>query len=170
MAVTSSFAEFEVNVVIVFHDDHLITENFPLKLCRVWDQSLMFSGRLWEWLYNCLSASQEQAGRLLLQLQPDLITTYMLIVPFTDSDFWVLGIIVRKLSCFLCCYYFFVPCNFRARSTQLSSFQHDCFIWRRADLFIHPFVVECNIKVVLSFLFRNRYFLQDKLKDVQLCS
>ncbi|KAJ7996987.1 hypothetical protein DPEC_G00224230 [Dallia pectoralis] len=27
--------EFEVNVVIVFHDDHLITENFPLKLCRV---------------------------------------------------------------------------------------------------------------------------------------
>lgn len=29
------FLEFEVNVVIVLHDDHLITENFPLKLCRV---------------------------------------------------------------------------------------------------------------------------------------
>lgn len=29
-------SEFEVNVVIVLHDDHLITENFPLKLCRVW--------------------------------------------------------------------------------------------------------------------------------------
>ncbi|XP_018610855.1 vacuolar protein sorting-associated protein 26C [Scleropages formosus] len=27
--------EFEVNVVIVLQDDHLITENFPLKLCRV---------------------------------------------------------------------------------------------------------------------------------------
>ncbi|KAF3840681.1 hypothetical protein F7725_006543 [Dissostichus mawsoni] len=26
---------FEVNVVMVLHDDHLITENFPLKLCRV---------------------------------------------------------------------------------------------------------------------------------------
>lgn len=32
---TSFSTEFEVNVVIVFHDDHLITENFPLKLCRV---------------------------------------------------------------------------------------------------------------------------------------
>ncbi|XP_053502097.1 vacuolar protein sorting-associated protein 26C isoform X2 [Ictalurus furcatus] len=33
---TTNFkVEFEVNVVIVFHDDHLITENFPLKLCRV---------------------------------------------------------------------------------------------------------------------------------------
>lgn len=31
----SSPLEFEVNVVIVLHDDHLITENFPLKLCRV---------------------------------------------------------------------------------------------------------------------------------------
>ncbi|XP_063298583.1 vacuolar protein sorting-associated protein 26C [Pelobates fuscus] len=27
--------EFEVNVVVVLHDDHLITENFPLKLCRM---------------------------------------------------------------------------------------------------------------------------------------
>lgn len=27
--------EFEVNVVVVLHDDHLITENFPLKLSRV---------------------------------------------------------------------------------------------------------------------------------------
>ncbi|XP_055004966.1 vacuolar protein sorting-associated protein 26C isoform X2 [Boleophthalmus pectinirostris] len=27
--------EFEVNIVIVLQDDHLITENFPLKLCRV---------------------------------------------------------------------------------------------------------------------------------------
>ncbi|XP_017539305.1 vacuolar protein sorting-associated protein 26C isoform X2 [Pygocentrus nattereri] len=33
---TTNFkVEFEVNVVIVLHDDHLITENFPLKLCRV---------------------------------------------------------------------------------------------------------------------------------------
>ncbi|XP_076876172.1 vacuolar protein sorting-associated protein 26C [Brachyhypopomus gauderio] len=33
---TTNFkVEFEVNVVMVFHDDHLITENFPLKLCRV---------------------------------------------------------------------------------------------------------------------------------------
>lgn len=28
-------SEFEVNIVIVLQDDHLITENFPLKLCRV---------------------------------------------------------------------------------------------------------------------------------------
>ncbi|XP_054611287.1 vacuolar protein sorting-associated protein 26C isoform X2 [Dunckerocampus dactyliophorus] len=27
--------EFEINIVIILHDDHLITENFPLKLCRV---------------------------------------------------------------------------------------------------------------------------------------
>ncbi|NP_001084757.1 uncharacterized protein LOC431791 [Xenopus laevis] len=27
--------EFEVNVVIIFHDDHLVTENFPLNLCRM---------------------------------------------------------------------------------------------------------------------------------------
>lgn len=26
--------EFEVNVVVLLHADHLITENFPLKLCR----------------------------------------------------------------------------------------------------------------------------------------
>ncbi|XP_051902464.1 vacuolar protein sorting-associated protein 26C-like [Hippocampus zosterae] len=33
---TTNFkVEFEVNVVIVLHDDHLISENFPLKLCRV---------------------------------------------------------------------------------------------------------------------------------------
>ncbi|XP_051971880.1 vacuolar protein sorting-associated protein 26C [Xyrauchen texanus] len=33
---TTNFkVEFEVNVVIVLHDDHLITENFPLKLVRV---------------------------------------------------------------------------------------------------------------------------------------
>ncbi|XP_061755050.1 vacuolar protein sorting-associated protein 26C-like [Nerophis ophidion] len=33
---TTNFkVEFEVNIVIVLHDDHLITENFPLKLCRV---------------------------------------------------------------------------------------------------------------------------------------
>lgn len=28
-------AEFEVNIVVLLHDDHLITENFPLKLCRM---------------------------------------------------------------------------------------------------------------------------------------
>ncbi|KAG8450187.1 hypothetical protein GDO86_002720 [Hymenochirus boettgeri] len=27
--------EFEINVVVILHDDHLITENFPLKLCRI---------------------------------------------------------------------------------------------------------------------------------------
>uniref|UniRef100_A0A3B3I9H6 VPS26 endosomal protein sorting factor C n=1 Tax=Oryzias latipes TaxID=8090 RepID=A0A3B3I9H6_ORYLA len=33
---TTNFkVEFEINIVIVLHDDHLITENFPLKLCRV---------------------------------------------------------------------------------------------------------------------------------------
>ncbi|KAK9968874.1 hypothetical protein ABG768_003173 [Culter alburnus] len=33
---TTNFkVEFEVNIVIVLHDDHLITENFPLKLVRV---------------------------------------------------------------------------------------------------------------------------------------
>lgn len=33
---TTNFkVEFEVNIVIVLQDDHLITENFPLKLCRV---------------------------------------------------------------------------------------------------------------------------------------
>ncbi|XP_068600407.1 vacuolar protein sorting-associated protein 26C isoform X2 [Brachionichthys hirsutus] len=33
---TTNFkVEFEVNIVVVFQDDHLITENFPLKLCRV---------------------------------------------------------------------------------------------------------------------------------------
>ncbi|KAM8821279.1 LOW QUALITY PROTEIN: vacuolar protein sorting-associated protein 26C [Eudromia elegans] len=33
---TTNFkVEFEVNVVVLLHDDHLITENFPLKLCRM---------------------------------------------------------------------------------------------------------------------------------------
>uniref|UniRef100_A0A3P9BTV6 VPS26 endosomal protein sorting factor C n=1 Tax=Maylandia zebra TaxID=106582 RepID=A0A3P9BTV6_9CICH len=33
---TTNFkVEFEVNVVVVLHDDHLITESFPLKLCRL---------------------------------------------------------------------------------------------------------------------------------------
>uniref|UniRef100_A0A8C4S4V6 Vacuolar protein sorting-associated protein 26C n=1 Tax=Erpetoichthys calabaricus TaxID=27687 RepID=A0A8C4S4V6_ERPCA len=33
---TTNFkVEFEVNIVIVLQDDHLISENFPLKLCRV---------------------------------------------------------------------------------------------------------------------------------------
>jgi len=27
-------AEFEVNIVIVFSDDHLVSENFPIKLTR----------------------------------------------------------------------------------------------------------------------------------------
>lgn len=27
-------SEFEVNIVVVFHDDHLVTENFPIKLTR----------------------------------------------------------------------------------------------------------------------------------------
>lgn len=32
---TTNFkVEFEVNVVVLLHGDHLITENFPLKLCR----------------------------------------------------------------------------------------------------------------------------------------
>lgn len=32
---TSNFkVEFEVNIVIIFHDDHLVTENFPIKLTR----------------------------------------------------------------------------------------------------------------------------------------
>nr|XP_025843661.1 Down syndrome critical region protein 3 [Vulpes vulpes] len=32
---TTNFkVEFEVNVVVLLHADHLITENFPLKLCR----------------------------------------------------------------------------------------------------------------------------------------
>ena len=32
---TNNFkVEFEVNVVIIFHDDHLVTENFPIKLTR----------------------------------------------------------------------------------------------------------------------------------------
>ena len=26
--------EFEVNIVIIFQDDHLVTENFPIKLTR----------------------------------------------------------------------------------------------------------------------------------------
>ncbi|KFP54730.1 Down syndrome critical region protein 3, partial [Cathartes aura] len=33
---TTNFkVEFEVNIVVLLHDDHLITENFPLKLCRM---------------------------------------------------------------------------------------------------------------------------------------
>ncbi|XP_044298152.1 vacuolar protein sorting-associated protein 26C isoform X4 [Varanus komodoensis] len=33
---TTNFkVEFEVNIVVLLHDDHLITENFPLKLCRL---------------------------------------------------------------------------------------------------------------------------------------
>ncbi|XP_034511541.1 vacuolar protein sorting-associated protein 26C isoform X11 [Ailuropoda melanoleuca] len=33
---TTNFkVEFEVNIVVLLHADHLITENFPLKLCRV---------------------------------------------------------------------------------------------------------------------------------------
>lgn len=32
---TSNFkVEFEVNIVIIFHDDYLVTENFPIKLLR----------------------------------------------------------------------------------------------------------------------------------------
>ncbi|XP_076457678.1 vacuolar protein sorting-associated protein 26C-like [Babylonia areolata] len=32
---TNNFkVEFEVNIVIIFHDDHLVTENFPIKLSR----------------------------------------------------------------------------------------------------------------------------------------
>lgn len=27
-------SEFEVNIVIIFHDDHLINENFPIRLTR----------------------------------------------------------------------------------------------------------------------------------------
>jgi len=30
------FSEFEVNIVIIFQDDHLITENFPVVLTRYW--------------------------------------------------------------------------------------------------------------------------------------
>ncbi|XP_071286239.1 vacuolar protein sorting-associated protein 26C isoform X3 [Agelaius tricolor] len=33
---TTNFkVEFEVNIVVLLQDDHLITENFPLKLCRM---------------------------------------------------------------------------------------------------------------------------------------
>ncbi|XP_016076200.1 PREDICTED: Down syndrome critical region protein 3 isoform X2 [Miniopterus natalensis] len=33
---TTNFkVEFEVNIVVLLHGDHLITENFPLKLCRM---------------------------------------------------------------------------------------------------------------------------------------
>ncbi|XP_044769347.1 vacuolar protein sorting-associated protein 26C isoform X2 [Neomonachus schauinslandi] len=33
---TTNFkVEFEVNIVVLLHADHLITENFPLKLCRM---------------------------------------------------------------------------------------------------------------------------------------
>uniref|UniRef100_A0AC11DBA9 VPS26 endosomal protein sorting factor C n=1 Tax=Ovis aries TaxID=9940 RepID=A0AC11DBA9_SHEEP len=33
---TTNFkVEFEVNIVVLLHPDHLITENFPLKLCRM---------------------------------------------------------------------------------------------------------------------------------------
>uniref|UniRef100_A0A2I3HEI8 Vacuolar protein sorting-associated protein 26C n=1 Tax=Nomascus leucogenys TaxID=61853 RepID=A0A2I3HEI8_NOMLE len=33
---TTNFeVEFEVNIVVLLHPDHLITENFPLKLCRI---------------------------------------------------------------------------------------------------------------------------------------
>ena len=28
------FSDFEINVVVVFRDDHLVTENFPIKLVR----------------------------------------------------------------------------------------------------------------------------------------
>ncbi|GAB1300457.1 Vacuolar protein sorting-associated protein 26C [Apodemus speciosus] len=33
-ATTTTWLSFEVNVVVLLHADHLITENFPLKLCR----------------------------------------------------------------------------------------------------------------------------------------
>lgn len=33
---TSNFkVEFEINIIIVFQDDHLVTENFPIKLLRI---------------------------------------------------------------------------------------------------------------------------------------
>ena len=33
---TSNFkVEFEVNIVVVFQDDHLVTENFPITLTRM---------------------------------------------------------------------------------------------------------------------------------------
>lgn len=35
--ITSNFKiEFEINLVIIFQDDHLITENFPITLLRCW--------------------------------------------------------------------------------------------------------------------------------------
>ncbi|KAK2153748.1 hypothetical protein LSH36_287g00016 [Paralvinella palmiformis] len=34
LATTNFKIEFEVNIVVVFHDDHLVTENFPIKLSR----------------------------------------------------------------------------------------------------------------------------------------
>lgn len=37
-------SEFEINVVVVLHDDLLITENFPLKLCRTWTDPRCPSG------------------------------------------------------------------------------------------------------------------------------
>lgn len=35
LSLFSPVPEFEVNIVVLLHDDHLITENFPLKLCRM---------------------------------------------------------------------------------------------------------------------------------------
>ncbi|NWR42662.1 DSCR3 protein, partial [Regulus satrapa] len=33
--IVKEWGGFEVNIVVLLHDDHLITENFPLKLCRM---------------------------------------------------------------------------------------------------------------------------------------
>lgn len=34
LATTNFKVEFELNIVVIFRDDHLVTETFPLKLTR----------------------------------------------------------------------------------------------------------------------------------------
>lgn len=35
-------SEFEVNISIVFHDNHLVSENFPIHVIRYWNTSDIF--------------------------------------------------------------------------------------------------------------------------------
>lgn len=59
----SPVPEFEVNIVVLLHDDHLITENFPLKLCRMWTPTAEAGRIFWEFLrgkvelYPCLTSA-----------------------------------------------------------------------------------------------------------------
>lgn len=59
--------------------------------------SLMFPGRLWEWHRNCFKC-QSGTSRTASVTATDW-PAFCFFLAFTDSDFWVLGTVVKKLPC-----------------------------------------------------------------------